>query len=163
MSRRAIRGATGRHWGIDRVVKIAPLRVADRARWNVLARGYKTFYETVLPDADYDRTWARLMQGDTIHGLGAHADGRLVGITHYLLHASSWSADVCYLQDLFVDAEARGQGVARALIESVADAARARGAPKLYWLTHRDNATARMLYDKVAAHRGFIRYDHPLA
>ncbi len=143
-------------------MRIRPLIAGDRERWNVLARGYKTFYETALPDADYDLAWQRLMQSDTIHGLGASIDGRLVGITHYLFHASSWSADVCYLQDLFVDAEVRGQGVARALIGGVADAATARGAPKLYWLTHHDNATARALYDKVAAHRGFIRYDHPL-
>ena len=131
-------------------MRIRPLIAGDRERWNVLARGYKTFYETALPDADYDLAWQRLMQSDTIHGLGASIDGRLVGITHYLFHASSWSAEV------------RGQGVARALIGGVADAATARGAPKLYWLTHHDNATARALYDKVAAHRGFIRYDHPL-
>ena len=144
------------------MVRVKPLAAGDRERWNLLARGYKTFYETVLPDADYDRAWTRLMQGDTIHGLGAHVDGRLVGITHYLFHAGSWSADVCYLQDLFVDAQVRGQGVARALIEGVATAAKTRGAPKLYWLTHHDNTTARALYDKVAANRGFIRYDHPL-
>ena len=162
MWRRAIRGATDRPWGIEAVIKIEALKVSDRARWDVLARGYKTFYETTLTDAEYDRAWARLMQGDAIHGLGAHLDGRLVGITHYLFHASVWSADVCYLQDLFTDAQVRGQGVARALIAGVADAAKARSAPRLYWLTHNDNATARALYDKVAACRGFVRYDFPL-
>lgn len=138
------------------------MRASDRARWVVLARGYKTFYETTLSDAEYDRAWTRLMQGDGIHGLGAHLDGELVGITHYLFHDSVWSADVCYLQDLFTDSQVRGQGVARALIGGVADAAKAHGAPRLYWLTHHGNATARALYDKVAAHRGFIRYDHLL-
>lgn len=144
------------------MIRIEPLRDGDRARWDVLARGYKTFYETTLSDAEYDRAWTRLMQGDGFYGLGAHLDGRLVGITHYLFHASVWSADVCYLQDLFTDSQVRGQGVARALIGGVADAAKARDAPRLYWLTHHGNATARALYDKVAAHRGFIRYDHRL-
>ncbi len=138
------------------------MRVSDRTRWDVLARGYKTFYETTLSDAEYDRAWSRLMQGDAVHGLGAHLDGRLVGITHYLFHPSVWSADVCYLQDLFTDAEVRGRGVARALIGGVADAAKTRAAPRLYWLTHHENATARALYDKVAAQRGFIRYDHSM-
>lgn len=144
------------------MVAIQPLESPDRARWDVLARGYKTFYETTLTDAQYDRAWARLMQGDGICGLGAHLEGRLVGITHYLFHASVWSADVCYLQDLFTDPQVRGQGVARALIAGVADAAKARSAPRLYWLTHNDNATARALYDKVAACRGFVRYDFSL-
>jgi GNAT superfamily N-acetyltransferase len=142
------------------MTRIEPLRSADRLRWEVLARGYKTFYEATLTAAEYDSAWARLMQGDAVHGLGAHRDGRLVGITHFLFHASTWSADVCYLQDLFVDSQARGLGVARALIDAVADAARRRGAPRLYWLTHEGNATARALYDKVATYRGFVRYDH---
>ena len=143
-------------------LKIAPLRPQDHARWGVLARGYKTFYETALPDAEYDRAWRRLMDGDRIFGLGASLNGTLVGIAHYLFHASTWMSDVCYLQDLFVDPAVRGRGVARALIEQVAQAARERAAPRLYWLTHQDNATARALYDQLASHQGFIRYDHAL-
>ena len=144
-------------------LEIAPLAPADHERWNVLARGYKTFYETTLTDAEYEHTWQRLLARDGIAGLAARLDGKLVGITHYLFHASSWSAEACYLQDLFVDASVRGQGIARALIEGVAAQVRERGAVRLYWSTHQDNTTARTLYDKVAAHRGFIRYDYPIA
>jgi GNAT superfamily N-acetyltransferase len=85
-----------------------------------------------------------------------------VGIAHYLFHATAWSADYCYLQDLFVDETTRGKGAARALIERVAEIAREQGAVRLYWTTKEDNATARLLYDKVARFNGFIRYDHPL-
>lgn len=144
------------------MVTVLPLQVTDRVRWDVLARGYKTFYETVLADAQYDATWLRLLREDDIYGLGAHVDGNLVGIAHYMFHTSAWSADACYLQDLFVDKAARGQGVGRALIEGVAHAAQKRGAPRLYWLTHQNNATARTLYDKMAQYKGFIRYDYPL-
>src|SRR5690349_2182581 len=138
---------------------VAPLAEADRARWEVLARGYKTFYKTPVSDADLERAWRRLLRAESIHALGAHRDGQLVGIAHFLFHPAVWTDDVCYLQDLFVDVAARGQGVARALIEHVADAATRRGAPRLYWLTAIDNAVARTLYDKVAQYRGFIRYD----
>ena len=58
--------------------------------------------------------------------------------------------------------ELRGKGVARALIEAVAAEARKQGATRYYWLTQEHNAAARVLYDKVAKHNGFIRYDFPL-
>ena len=143
-------------------IEIVPLRPSHRARWNALARGYKHFYETVHADEEYDLAWRRLIEGDGIHGLGAEIDGRLVGIAHYLFHKSVWAESVCYLQDLYVEHEARGQGAARALIDAVASEARERGAARYYWQTRESNATARALYDQVAKFHGFIRYDYPL-
>jgi GNAT superfamily N-acetyltransferase len=143
-------------------VLVGPLEEQDRAAWQRLARGYNDFYETVLDEAAYEHTWRRLRSGTDVHALGARLNGRLVGIVHYLFHASIWREDTCYLQDLFVDEAVRGQGAARALIDAVASAARRRGASRLYWQTKFDNARARALYDKVAVFRGFIRYDCPL-
>ena len=144
------------------MIEITPLRADDRPAWQPLAVGYNAFYERVLPDAAYDRTWQRLMEGRELHGLGARLDGRLVGIAHYLFHAGVWLGQACYLADLFVDEAARGQGAARALIEAVADVARTQGCGRYYWLTRQDNARARGLYDKVARFAGFIRYDYPI-
>jgi GNAT superfamily N-acetyltransferase len=144
------------------MIDIAPLRPGDRCEWETLARGYKAFYETDLADARYDETWRALMAGDRVHGLAATIDGKMVGIAHYLLHAQTWGPDACYLQDLFTDAEARGQGVATALIDAVAQDARARGAARYYWLTKEGNFRARALYERIAAFKGFLRYDYPL-
>jgi len=143
-------------------IEITPLAPADREEWEKLARGYKAFYRTELAHADYARTWQALIAGERVHGLGARLDGRLVGIAHYLSHAQTWSPDCCYLQDLFTAEVARGQGVATALIEAVAEEARKRGAVKYYWLTKEDNRQARALYDRIAAWKGFLRYDYPL-
>jgi GNAT superfamily N-acetyltransferase len=145
------------------VIDIGPLHPADRGAWEVLARGYKTFYRTTVDDDGYEQTWQRLQAGPELHALGARLDGKLVGITHYLFHAVVWGPEACYLQDLFVDEAARGQGAARALIEAVAQATRDQGAARLYWTTMQDNDRARALYDKVARFNGFIRYDYPLA
>ena len=144
------------------MIEIAPLAPGDRAEWEQLARGYKAFYRTELPDARYDETWAALIAGDRVHGLVARLDGPIVGIAHYLFHAQTWSTDACFLQDLFTAAEARGQGVATALIDAVAEAARARGAAKFYWQTKQDNERARALYDRIATWKGFLRYDYTL-
>jgi GNAT superfamily N-acetyltransferase len=147
---------------MEPMIEISALGPADRPRWEILARAYKDFYETTVPDEGYEETWQRLLQADSLHGLGARLDGNLVGIAHYFFHAAVWNAGSCYLQDLFVDETTRGQGVARGLIEQVAVEARARGIPRLYWNTKQDNARARTLYDKVAQFRGFIVYDYPM-
>lgn len=144
------------------MIEIAPLGPGDRTEWETLARGYKAFYQTEHPDERYDETWRQLIAGEAIHGLGARLDGRLIGIAHYLFHAQTWSADVCYLQDLFTAEEARGKGVATALIDAVAATARAKGAVKYYWLTKEDNVRARALYERIARFKGFLRYDYPL-
>ncbi len=143
--------------------EITPFRPEDLPRWTALWRDYLTFYGKTLPDETYQDTWARLLHGTALHGLAARRDGQLVGITHFLFHGTAWAAaPVCYLQDLFVDEAARGAGVATALIEAVAERARAQAAVRLYWSTQADNATARSVYDRVARHNGFIRYDYAL-
>lgn len=144
-------------------IAVRPLLPGDRPAWEVLARGYKDFYATPTTPAEYTTAWDRLLAQDGVHGLGAFADGELVGIAHFLFHTSVWTRTNCYLQDLFTSPAARGQGVARSLIEAVAAQARARGAARYYWHTQENNAIARVLYDKVGKHVGFIRYDYPLA
>lgn len=139
-----------------------PLRPEDRAAWEVLAREYKDFYQTPTPDEAFATAWMRLLRQDGIHGLGAYRDGHLVGFAHYLYHTSTWVERVCYLQDLYTAPAARNQGVARALIDAVAEQARTDGAVRYYWLTQEGNTTARALYDRVAQFGGFLRYDYPI-
>jgi GNAT superfamily N-acetyltransferase len=166
------------------MLTVTPLVPADRPEWERLFRGYIAFYERGEPQAMYDAAWAAFMAGERVHALGARlglapvapnrsAEGAeslppegeesaLVGIVHFFIHPNTSGPDVCYLQDLFTDAAARGQGVGRALIGAVGEWARSQGCVRLYWLTHESNAVARALYDKVAINRGFIRYDVPL-
>ncbi|MGK5520998.1 GNAT family N-acetyltransferase [Micromonospora sp. URMC 107] len=134
------------------------LQSDDRHGWEELFCGYNAFYGRTWPADRYDRAWQEFRRGDRVRALGARLDGRLVGIAHFLVHASTTSPDVCYLQDLFTAPEARGRGVARALIGAVGAWASDQGCDRLYWLTREDNHTARRLYDQVAENRGFIQY-----
>jgi hypothetical protein len=80
-------------------IVVTELRPADRERWNELWRGYLDFYETRLPDAIYDHTWARLMAPDgAMRGFGARrgdAAAPLIGITHYLFHDHAGRRNRC--------------------------------------------------------------------
>ncbi|MEV6030404.1 GNAT family N-acetyltransferase [Nonomuraea sp. NPDC052116] len=147
------------------MIDIGKLLPSDRDVWEDLFRAYIDFYQRVEPDKMYDRAWQEFQADTRLHAFGARLDGRLVGITHFFTHAntSAPDTDVCYLQDLFTASEARGRGVARALIEAVTAWARERGCSRVYWNTHVSNATARSLYDKVAENRGFIRYQIELS
>ena len=148
------------------MITVDRLHAQDHAAWGRLAAGYKAFYNTPTTKAEYDEAWRRLRAGDGVHAFGARLDGagggELVGIVHYLFHTSTWAPVQCYLQDLYTDEACRGRGVARALIDGVAQAAREAGATRLYWLTQETNHTARVLYDRVAQFKGFIRYEYPL-
>lgn len=140
---------------------IRPLTAADHADWHRLWTAYLAFYDTVLPEAVFDTTFARLLDParPQQNALVAEVDGRLVGLVHYIHHAHNWRIeDVCYLQDLYVDADIRGTGAGRALIEAVYRAADANGTPAVYWMTQEFNATARQLYDRIAKVTPFIKY-----
>lgn len=145
------------------MMSIHRLAEADRADWETLFRGYITFYERTMPQEAYDNAWAAFQADERVHALCLKLDGRLVGIVHFLEHASTSGPDVCYLQDLFTAADVRGKGVGRALIRAVCDWSRDRNLARVHWLTHHTNTTARRLYDQVAENRGFIRYQIELA
>lgn len=143
---------------------IRKLKVEDEEAWRELWTGYLDFYETSVSQMVYRTTFARLLAGTSgvdneYRCLVAEQDGRLIGLVHFLFHRHCWRLDnVCYVQDLFVDPQARGGGIGRALIEAVYQAADAQGCPSVYWLTQEFNSSARILYDKLASKTPFIKY-----
>jgi len=136
----------------------------DFEKWLPLWDGYNAFYgragATALPPAITERTWSRFFDGyEPVHGLVAESGDELLGLAHYLFHRSTTMIEpICYLQDLFTAHGARGKGVGRALIEAVYREAQRASSPRVYWQTHETNRTARILYDKIAEHQGFIVY-----
>ncbi|MBU6451695.1 MAG: GNAT family N-acetyltransferase [Cyanobacteria bacterium REEB67] len=143
---------------------ISSLKAADQNEWRALWSAYLDFYETTLPEETFASTWQRVLdQSGSLRCLVIRTSdvGPILGLTHFLLHETAWNPKpACYLQDLFVAPQARGRGLARLLIEAVADKAHGLDCCKLYWLTQDNNARARKLYDKVAECKGFIRYDY---
>jgi GNAT superfamily N-acetyltransferase len=143
---------------------IRPIAAEDAAAWRRLWTGYLEYYRTVLPEAVYASTFARLICDDLREprGLLAVAGDTPVGLVHYIFHRHCWRIeDTCYLQDLYTDPALRGRGVARQLIYAVYAAADAAGFPSVYWQTEEFNYRGRMLYDQVGARTPFIRYVRP--
>jgi GNAT superfamily N-acetyltransferase len=146
-------------------ITVLPLAAEDHAAWFPLWRGYQAFYNVDMAPDVTAATWARLMDAAApMDGLLAWQAGQAVGLAHTVRHLSTWSiAERCYLNDLFVEPDIRGQGIGRALIEAVYARAAAAGCGAVYWLTHETNATAMRLYDGVATRSGFVQYSKTLA
>jgi GNAT superfamily N-acetyltransferase len=136
----------------------------DLNQWLALWEGYNSFYgrsgSTALPPAITQTTWARFFDTDEpVYCLVAESEGRLVGITHYILHRSTIAIEpTCYLQDLFTIESSRGKGVGKALVTAVYAQAKIAGSALVYWHTHETNAVAMKLYDMVAERSGFVVY-----
>lgn len=144
-------------------VVVRRVAAGDHDAWVPLWRAYLAFYRAELPDQVYDHTWSALLDAaGPVHGLVAEVGGRVVGLAHVVLHASTWdTSPSCYLEDLYVDRTHRGGDVARALIEGVYRLADREGAATVYWLTQEYNGAARSLYDTVATKTSFVHYQRP--
>ena len=141
-------------------IKITPLSKSDYDAWLDLWQNYLTFYETRLPPSTTEKTWRNLLDSDvSIYGFGAWHGDTLVGFTHVVLHPNTWNTtECCYLEDLYVGEDVRGQGVGRALIEQVYDFSSKKNCNRVYWITQESNAIARKLYDAIATQTDIVQY-----
>jgi GNAT superfamily N-acetyltransferase len=139
---------------------IRPIEPRDEARWRELFDAYTRFYEREPDEPVTRHTWSRMLDpASSVFGIVAEHEGRVVGIANYLLHENtSTLTPVCYLQDLFVDPQARANGVGKRLIDWLVAQMKAQGWSRLYWATKENNYRARALYDRFTPHSGFLRY-----
>jgi len=137
-------------------IEIAPVALDEFEELLPLIAAYQRFYEVAEIDDERNRAFFRRFIAPSEDGLllGARGEGRLLGYACLYWHFSSLEATECVLMnDLFVSADARGEGVGRALIEATAEVARERGVPFVEWSTAPDNHTAQRLYDTTGAER----------
>ena len=141
---------------------IRDLEPTDRAQWEALWAGYLEFYKSSLAPEVTNTTFARLLdRSEPLFSLVAEDEQthELIGMVNCIIHRSTWSEqNYCYLGDLFTSPLARNRGVGRALIEAVYARADQLKLPRVYWMTHETNETARKLYDSLATNSGFVQY-----
>ena len=129
----------------------------DLAKLLPLVRAYCDFYEATPSNDDLMALSRALMADPEREGLQLIArddDGNPVGFaTIYWSWATTVARRIGVMNDLFVAPEARGMGVAEALIEACRAECATRGAGKLTWQTAPDNAAAIKVYERVGATR----------
>ena len=123
-----------------------------------LMRAYCDFYGVDPPDEALTRMSRALIADPECDGLQLLArdeSGRAVGFATIFWSWSTLRAGrVAVMNDLFVDADARGGGTADQLIEACAQYCRERGdVVSLGWQTAKDNRRAQAVYARVGARR----------
>jgi GNAT superfamily N-acetyltransferase len=122
-----------------------------------LVRAYCDFY-AVSPSDEELLTLSRALIADPeregVQLLARDAEARAVGFATIFWSWATTSAErIGVMNDLFVAPEARGSGVAEALIEACRVECAARGAGKLSWQTATENERAMKVYDRIGANR----------
>lgn len=126
---------------------------ADLDALAVLFDAYRQFYGQP-GDVARARQWLRerLRFGESVVLL-ARRGGALTGFVQlYPMFSSVRTAKTWILNDLYVDAGARRQGVARTLLDAAAAFARTDGAAGISLETTLDNTAARALYRAAGWH-----------
>ncbi|MDF2441987.1 MAG: hypothetical protein JWR01_190, partial [Subtercola sp.] len=130
-------------------VSIRPIAAGDCEEWQQLYVGYGEFYHSPTEGAIAARVWGWLL--DPAHEsegfVAVDASGRLLGLAHVREFARPLAgARGLYLDDLFVSPDARGLGVATAILTELKSIATARGLDVVRWITAADNHTAQRVY-----------------
>ncbi|KQM83398.1 GNAT family N-acetyltransferase [Agromyces sp. Leaf222] len=130
--------------------------------WLPLFEAYCRFYETELDDAKALIVWNWISdEHDPLQAaLAVDDEGKPVGLAHFRVVPDSLAATkAMHLDDLYVDEEARGAGLGRALIEFVHARAAEVGAGGVSWITAADNAVAQRVYDELATRTTWVTYE----
>lgn len=138
-----------------------PAVAGDREGWAALFQDYRRAGHLGVDPRVADRVWA--WTRDPTHPVRAlvAADGdELVGFAHYRRFPRPITGDEgLYLDDLFTHPAARGRGVARALIEDLAQQVHHGDFAVLRWSTRPDNRGAQALYERIAQRAQTITYN----
>jgi ribosomal protein S18 acetylase RimI-like enzyme len=144
----------------ERTVRRADL--ADAAAVGRLLHEFNTEYDdfTPGPQAMAERIGQLLESGDVTVLLGGSGPE---GLALLRFRPSLWSETLdCYLEELYVVPDRRGQGLGRALMEAAMDVAREEGAAHMDLGTAETDTVARALYEKLGFSNREGKPDGPL-
>ena len=127
---------------------IRPAGLSDAAVLAALIAGFRDHLAAKVPtDAALQHLLARALTDPTIEFSCAWLDESAVGYTQTRFFMSVWVGGTeAHLDDLFVAAAARGQGVGRALLRHAVARAQARGALQFGLDTNERNEAGQSLY-----------------
>ena len=144
----------------ERAIRVA--EVADAGDVGRLLHDFNSEYDdyTPGPEAMGRRIRTLLESGDVTVLLGGDGPD---GLALLRFRPSLWSESLdCYLEELYVVPDKRGQGLGQALMEAAMQTARAEGAGYMDLGTAETDTAARALYEKMGFSRTEGKPDGPI-
>jgi GNAT superfamily N-acetyltransferase len=147
-------------------IEISQLRLRDAHQFAPLLAGYAQALKRGAPRRPDDFYAEALLQDRVAEVLGARIDGELVGFLIYVDMPEPVSGMRCGVVDhVYVHHDHRNKGIAKALVDLLADQAEERGWSKLILNAPRQPEDGRKLYEQIAAPADWssfiIRFDRP--
>jgi len=136
---------------------IRTITQSDFDAWNNM---YKAYIDG--NQATRDKLWAWLVNtSHEVEGLVATDEtGLIVGFVHYRPFLVPHIAETGgFIDDLFVMPNARGNNVAKALVEAVVEIGKQHNWKGIRWITDEANTSAIKAYDKFATRTTWVTYD----
>jgi GNAT superfamily N-acetyltransferase len=144
------------------MLTIRPPQAADRAAWETLYQGYAAFYQVAQTAEMRERVWGWLFDAahETQCLMAFDATGKAIGLAHFRAFARPLSATTGgFLDDLFVDPQARGSQAGTQLIAAIKAIGEEKQWSVIRWITADNNYRARSAYDKIATRTAWVTYD----
>jgi len=122
---------------------------ADAGRIAQLLHDFNSEFDEPTPGPPFlQRRVRQLLEAGEITVLLGGREAQGLAVLRF--RPALWSDGLdCYLEELYVVPDRRGQGLGRALLEGAIEFARRRGATDMHLATSEDDVAARALYESV--------------
>ena len=133
----------------------------DVDNWQRLYRGYADYYRMPMDDEILKTVWGWIHDESNpfFCVLAENTDGDVIGLAHFREMPSPLrGARVGFLDDLFVEPAARGQGVVEKLYQALNALGKEQGWPFIRWITAENNYRGRAVYDRLSDKTHWVTY-----
>ena len=140
---------------------IREIQLNDKDQWKKLYRGYADFYKAEINDKILQTVWGWLNDNKhELQGIAYEVDNKIVALAHFRrMPRPLKGQDICFLDDLFVDSQHRGQKIGEKLINRIREISKSRGWSLVRWITRDDNLRAKSLYDRISEKTNWDVYE----
>ena len=140
---------------------IREIQLKDKDQWKKLYRGYAGFYKAEINDKILQTVWGWLNDNKhELQGIAYEVDNKIVALAHFRrMPRPLKGQDICFLDDLFVDPQHRGQKIGEKLINRIREISKSRGWSLVRWITRDDNLRAKSLYDRISEKTNWDVYE----
>ena len=140
---------------------IREIQLKDKDQWKKLYRGYADFYKAEINDKILKTVWGWLNDNKhELQGIVYEVNNKIVALAHFRrMPRPLKGQDICFLDDLFVDPQHRGQKIGEKLINRIREISKSRGWSLVRWITRDDNLRAKSLYDRISEKTNWDVYE----